>query len=213
VNAAPQSRREALRRGALAAGALAAAGLVRPALAGAQSPEDEDLRDFLVEAIALEQITALAYAESANSSSVSPEMATTLDAFRDHEQAHANAWRQALDTLGFDAPEPPDSPGDTGVLDDVDGLDSEASERLTGLLEGISGQKDPAETLEYLQRLERAQIDYYINEGPAVDSVDLTTTSGEIAGCQAQHIQVLGTELGFDPAGAAAEALRNPDGP
>jgi rubrerythrin len=213
VSAEGSSRREALCTAALGAGALAVGGMVRPALAGAQSPDDEDLRDFLVEAIALEQITALAYAEAARSSSVTPEQATTLDTFRDQEQAHANAFRQALDTLGFDLPEPPDSPEDTGVLEDVDGLESEASERLIGLLEGIAGQKDVAETLEYLQRLERAQIDYYITEAPGVDSVDLTTTSAEITGCQAQHMQVLGTELGLDPAKAAALALSDPSGP
>ena len=37
-----------------------------------------------------------------------------------------------------------------------------------------------------------------------VDSVDLTTTSAEIAGCQAQHSVVLLTELGRTEAEAAA---------
>jgi hypothetical protein len=212
VSAGAHSRREALRGAALGAGALAAAGLLRPALASGQTPADEDLRDFLVEAIALEQITALAYAEAADSESVSGPVSATLETYRDQEQAHANALRNALDSLGFDSPDAPDSPDDTGVLEEVDGLDSDASARLTDLLEGIGDQKGLDETLEYLQRLERAQIDYYLGEAPAVESVDLTTTCAEITGCQAQHLYVLAVELGDDPADAARLTLSGPDG-
>ena len=41
---------------------------LRPALAAAQRADDEDLRDFLVEAIGLEQVTVLAYATAADAS-------------------------------------------------------------------------------------------------------------------------------------------------
>ena len=60
----------------------------------------------------------------------------------------------------------------------------------------------------YLVKLEDEQVTYYTAEAPAVDSVDLTTTSAEIAGCQAQHIVVLRSELGDRGDEAAAEAAR-----
>ena len=66
MSAEASSRREALRRGAMAAGAIAAGGLLRAAPASAQAPDDEDLRDFLVEAIGLEQVTVLAYSSASD---------------------------------------------------------------------------------------------------------------------------------------------------
>lgn len=206
MSAAARSRRETLRTAALGAGALAAAGLVRPALAGAQSPDDEDLRDFLVEAIALEQLAVLAYATAAREGDT--EIGPTLELFRDQEQAHANALRQALDTLGFDLPDAPDSSTDTGAFEDVEGLDTDASERLLDLLDELDGLSRPRQYLDYLTRLEDEQIRYYTSQGPAVDSVDLTTTSAEIAGCQAQHVLVLLSELGRTDVEAAAAPAR-----
>ena len=197
-----RSRREALRLAALGAGAIAAAGFARPALAGAQAAGDEDLRDFLVGAISLEQLAVLAYSTAARQGDT--DIGPTLEAFRDQEQAHANALRQALDTLGFDLPDAPDSATDTGAFEDVDGLDSAQSERLLDLLDELGGLSSPRQYLKYLARLEDEQLTYYTSEGPVVDSVDLTTTSAEIAGCQAQHSVVLLTELGRTEAEAAA---------
>ena len=202
MNGEARSRRETLRLAALGAGAIAAAGFARPALAGAQATEDEDLRDFLVGAISLEQLAVLAYSTAAREGDT--DLGPTLETFRDQEQAHANALRQALDTLGFDLPDAPDSATDTGAFEDVDGLDSEQSERLLDLLDELDGLSSPREYLDYLARLEDEQLTYYTSEGPAVDSVDLTTTSAEIAGCQAQHSVVLLTELGRTEAEAAA---------
>jgi Ferritin-like domain len=202
VNGEARSRRETLRLAALGAGAIAAAGFARPALAGAQATGDEDLRDFLVGAISLEQLAVLAYSTAARQGDT--DIGPILETFRDQEQAHANALRQALDTLGFDLPDAPDSATDTGAFEDVDGLDSEQSERLLDLLDELGGLSSPRQYLEYLARLEDEQLTYYTSEGPAVDSVDLTTTSAEIAGCQAQHSVVLLTELGRTEAAAAA---------
>jgi rubrerythrin len=202
VNGEARSRRETLRLAALGAGAIAAAGLARPALAGAQAADDEDLRDFLVGAISLEQLAVLAYSTAAREGDT--DIGPTLETFRDQEQAHANALRQALDTLGFELPDAPDSATDTGAFEDVDGLASQQSERLLDLLDELGGLSSPRQYLEYLARLEDEQLTYYTSEGPAVDSVDLTTTSAEIAGCQAQHSVVLLTELGRTEAEAAA---------
>ncbi len=183
------NRREALRRGALAAGALAAGGLLRPALAlAAQSPDDEDLRDFLVEAIGLEQVTVLAYADAADAD---PKSKQLYERFRDQEQAHANALRQAIDELGFDAPDAPNDATDTGVFDGIDGLDDEAAAKLKDQLGEVGKAKTPTDYLNVINRLESAQLEYYVANGPALDSADLSTTATEIAGCQGQHQVVL----------------------
>jgi rubrerythrin len=200
----PYSRRNALGRAGLAAAALAAAGVLRPGAAQAQT-SDETLRDFLAEAIALEQIAALAYALAADDNA-GTELKRLFELFRDQEQAHANALRSAIDDLGYDAPEPPDTPTDSGVFDDVDGIDDETATRLSDLLQGLDGLKGPDQRLDHLFELEQAQLSFYIAEGPDVESADLSATSAEIAGCQAQHIYVLRGEVGDNPADALIAA-------
>jgi hypothetical protein len=199
---APHSRRDALHRAALAAGALAATGLVRPALAAAQGSDDEDLRDFLVQAIALEDIAVLAYATAADQAG--PDLKPDLQRFRDQEQAHANALNNAIDELGFDAPDPPDTPDDTGVYDDIDGLDEDAVKDLTDRLGEIGDAKGLDQLIDVLLSLEEEQLTYYGTEGPQLDSEDLGTTAASIAGCQAQHLVVLNARVGHKPAEAAA---------
>lgn len=201
------SRRDALRRGALAAGAIAGTGLLRPALAGAQSPDDEDLRDFLVEAIGLEQITVLAYSRAADVAG-DPNRKRDLEQYRDQEQAHANALRSAIDELSFDPPAAPGSPTETNVFDNVEGLDADAAKRLTELLDQVGAAKTPEQFLDLLTSLETDQLTYYAGEGPGLDSADLSTTVAEIAGCQAQHLVVLGQLAGDSPGDAAASAAR-----
>ena len=206
-NTPPQQRRgrrELLQQAALGAGALAATGLLRPGLALAQSTDDEELRDFMAEAIGLEQIAALAYA-LAGQGTGDAELKKIFELFRDQEQAHANALRSAIDELGFDAPDPPDSPADSGVFDDVDGIDDETAKRLSDLLAGLDGLKGD-QLFDYLFKLEGEQLGYYIGKGPAVKSEDLSTTSAEIAGCQAQHVYVLRRQVGDDPAKALVAA-------
>jgi rubrerythrin len=201
-----QSRREALRRAALGAAALAAAGLLRPGRAAAQAANTDDLRDFLAEAIGLEQIAALAYAIAAGANDVSGDLKATLELFRDQEQAHANALRSAIDEIGFDPPEPPDSPADTAVFDGVDGIDSATAAHLSDLLGGLAGLTKRDELLGYLAKLEGEQLGYYLGAGPGVDSEDLSTTSAEICGCQAQHLYELQRQLGDNPADALVAA-------
>jgi len=208
MSAEASSRREALRRGALAAGAVAAGGLLRAAPAAAQSPDDEDLRDFLVEAIGLEQVTVLAYSSASDAAKSSADK-QTYERFRDQEQAHANALRSAIDELGFDAPDAPDSPTDTGVFDGVEGLADDAAQRLTDDLGKIADAKTPTEFLDLLTALEQEQLDLYVGSGPGLDSPDLSTSAVEIAGCQAQHLVVLGGFEGQTPGQAAAGVAAN----
>jgi rubrerythrin len=205
VSDVAHSRRDALRQAALGAGALAAAGLLRPALAGAQqTAADEDLRDFLVEAISLEQLAEVAYATAAREGD--PDLRSTFERFRDQEGAHATALRAALDSLGFDPIPVPDSTTDSAAFEGVEGLSDEASKKRVNRLDELDRLSKPDQYLEYLDKLEAEQITFYTGSGSAVDSVDLVTTSAEIAGCQAQHTVVLRGALGDPPAEAAAGA-------
>ena len=75
---------------------------------------------------------------------------------------------RALDSLGFDPPDAPDSPDDTGVFDDVDGLDDDAATELKELL----GQRRRRErrrraSSSCLADLESRQIAYYVDRGAA----------------------------------------------
>jgi rubrerythrin len=200
------NRRELLRRAALGGGALTATGLLGPTLAAAQSTDDDDLRDYLVEATGLEQITVLAYGTAAEAKGTQPVVRQSLERFGAQEQAHADAWRSALDSLGFDAPDPPDDATDTGVFDDVEGLSDEAANQLTGLLDNLDGLSKPEELLRFLVELEQRQLRYYVGAAPALDSEDLATTSAEIAGCQAEHLVVLHQAEGDSPADAVKAA-------
>ena len=184
------SRREALRAAALGAGALAGAGLLRPVAALAQTA-DEDLRDFLAPTIALEQVAVFAYNAAAEANGASAELKTTFDRLRDQEQAHANALRQALDSLGFDLPGAPDSPTDSGVFD-VDGISDDQSKQLADTLGKVGDLKTVDQFLDYLAALEQQEIRVYAGAAPTLDSEDLATTSAEIAANQAQHLVVLG---------------------
>ena len=173
---------------------------------------DEDLRDYLVEAIGLEQIAALAYSTAAGESGIEGDLKTTLETFGEQEEAHASALRSAIDELGFDPPDQPDSPSNTAVFDDVEGLDADAASNLSDLLSELDGLKGRDRLLEYLAKVEEAQLDYYLGQGPGLDSEDLATTSAEISGCQAQHLVVLREQLGDPPPQAltaASERIRS----
>ena len=141
----------------------------------------------------------LAYADAAGAAGVDAKLKATLEQFRDQDQAHANAFRQALDSLGFDPPDAPDSATDTGVFDDVEGLDSETADALKAELGKLEGVK-PADQIQTLVGVEQAQIDYLAGAAPGLDSEDLAVTSAEIVGSLSQHIAVLETEDGEDPA-------------
>jgi hypothetical protein len=199
------SRREAVRRATLAAGALAATGFVRPAIAAAQTSDDEDLRDFLVQAIGLEDVTVLAYTTAVEQAG--PDLKPDLERFRDQEQAHSNALNKAIDELGFDAPDAPDTPADTGVYDDIDGLDDDAVKRLSDRLGEIADAEGLDQLIGLLMELENEQLTYYGTEGPQLDSEDLATTAASIAGCQAQHLVVMRGATGL-PGDVAARVAR-----
>ena len=187
------SRRDALRAGALAAGAIAVGGLAGPLRAAAQttSEEAEALRDFLAEAVAREQITALAYADAADASGLDPEVGRSLERFRTQTQAHVTALTNALESIGFDAPDAPSDPHDDGVFDGVDGIDDETATELGETLAKVGEPTNAKGYLDLLVELELDQIAFYVSRGPGLDSEDLRTTSAEIAANEAQHLVIL----------------------
>jgi rubrerythrin len=197
VSAAP-TRREALRTAALGAGALAGAELLRPVAALAQASSDDDLRDFLAPAIALEQVAVFAYDSALEAPGVSDAQKRIFTRFRDQEQAHANAWRQALDNLGFDRPDPPDATDDTSAFD-VDGITDDQRKELEATLAKIDDLKKADDYLDYLVELEGKEIAYYADNAPTVDSEDLANVSAQVAANQAQHLVVLDSELKQKP--------------
>jgi rubrerythrin len=188
---ATPTRRDALRAAALGAGALAGAGLLRPVAALAQSSSDEDLRDFLAPTIALEQIAVFAYNAAAGADGVKADEKTTFLHLRGQEQAHANALRQALDSLGFDLPEAPDTATDSGVFD-VDGISDDQAKDLSDTLAKVGDLKTVRQFVDYLADLEQREIEGYAGAAPTLDSEDLATTSAEIAANHAQHLVILG---------------------
>ena len=183
------TRRNALRLAGAGAGALAVPALLRPAIARAQSSDDDDLNDFLEPAIELEQATALAYETAAEAKGVDGELKRSFELFRDQERAHANALRQALDSLGFDLPDELTDPAQSDQLN------------------GIERLKTPNDFLAFLVDLEQEQVSFYVEQGPPLDSEDLLRTTAEILGCQAQHVVVLREAQGAAPAVAAAIRL------
>ncbi len=194
------SRRDALRRAALTTGALTTAGLLAPALARAQSDDEVALRDFLAEAIGLSQIALLAYANALDQPTVKDALRTELERLRDQDQAHANALRKALDSLGYDPPDAPDSPDDAGVFDDVEGIDGETATELKERLAELGDVAGANERIDAIVALERAQIDFYAASAPGLPGEDLAITSAEIVGSLSQHVLALEVRRGADPA-------------
>ena len=192
MNPVSASRRETLRAGALAAGALAVGGLVNPLRAAAQaSTETEELRDFLAEAMAREQIVALAYAEAGQAGGLSGGLEDSLTRLREQTQAHVNALTSAIESIGYDGPDAPSDPQDDGVFDGVDGIDDETATELSEQLAQLTDPQDEQQHLELLITLENQLIDYYAENFAPLESEDLRTTSAQIAANVAQHVVVL----------------------
>ena len=185
-----RTRRESLHRAAGLAAAVILPSLLRPAGARAQSTEDEELRDFLEQAIELEQASVLAYDTAVERADVEAGLKSTLELLRDQEQAHANAWRSAIDSLGFDAPAPPSDPSDSEDL------------------EGLAGLERSTELLAFLAKHEQTAIERYRGLAPELESEDLTRTSAEVAASHAQHFVVVRGALGDDPAQALEQLSR-----
>jgi rubrerythrin len=186
------TRREALRLGVLAGGALAVPALLRPAIARADDDEAE-LEDFLEAAIDLEQAAVFAYQAAAEAKDIDAGHKRVLETFRDHEQEHADALGSALESLGFDPPDPPTSAADAEALG------------------GLEGLRSAVEHLRFLIDLEEQQLELYLGRTPAFESEDLLRLGAEISACQAQHIVVLREDLGAPPAEALPTLPSAPD--
>lgn len=177
-----RTRRETLHRAAGLGAAVLLPSLLRPGAARAQSTEEEDLRDFLEQAIEVEQDSVLAYGTALESPNIDAGVKGTLELLRDQEQAHANAWRSALDSLGFEAPDPPGDPADSEEL------------------EGLAELEKSDELLAFLAEYEQTLLARYLDLAPPLESEDLSRTSAEVIASHAQHLVVVRSALGEDPA-------------
>lgn len=180
-----KTRRETLHRAAGLGAAVLLPSLLRPGRARGQATE-EDPREFLEQTIELEQASVLAYETAVEGPDVEAGLRGTLELLRDQEQAHANAWRSALDLLGFEAPDPPSQAGDSAEL------------------EGLAGLERSEELLTFLAEHERRLIRRYLELAPELASEDLARTSAEVVASHAQHLVVLRSALGEDPPEALA---------
>lgn len=201
------TRRDALRSATCAAGAIAIPALLRPTSAAAQEGEDDDAatEDFLVEAIVVEQIAAVACATAAGELEAPRQLTRTLEQFAAQERAHAKALRAALDSLGVDPPDAPSRPDDSGAIEGIDQLDDARATELVELLAELGELSGRDAYLEYLVGLEEEQLELYLRETPEFVAEDLLRTGVEIAACQAQHIVVLREALGSPPARAVPD--------
>jgi rubrerythrin len=192
------TRREALRRAALVTGAASAPALLRPAIAVAQVEEEPaGLEEFLVEAVVLEQMSALAYATAASElGDGDRSLQRTLTRFERQEQIHANALRSALDSIGVDPPEAPAAPDDLQAIENVEALDADRTEELSERLAELGDVEGRDDYLELLVRLEDEQIGFYLREAPGLSPEDILRVGVEIAACHAQHAVVLREALG-----------------
>lgn len=199
------TRRQALRDAALASGAAAIPIILRPGAARAQE-EDADLEDFLVEAVVLEQMTALAYATAiAELGRRDRRLRRTLERFQRQEQMHATALRSALDSIGVEPPNAPEAPDDVQGIEDVEALAEERKRELTDLLSDLDGAAGREGHLDVIITLEEEQLGFYLREAPSLDPEDVLRTGAEIAACQAQHVVVLREALGAAPADAVPD--------
>ena len=80
-----RTRRETLHSAAGLGAAVLLPSLLAPTRARAQSTEEEDLRDFLEQAIELEQASVLAYDTAVESANVEAGLKRTLELLRDQE--------------------------------------------------------------------------------------------------------------------------------
>ena len=150
---------------------------LRPALAAAQASDDEDLRDFLVEAIALEQVTVLAYSTAAERRGRRrPEAhAGASSATRSRRTPTRCAARST--SSASTRPRRPTRPPTRRSFDDVDGLDDEAAQRLTDLLEELDGLDRPRRAARLPARARGRAARLLLGDGPGLDSEDLSTTA------------------------------------
>ncbi len=202
------TRRDALVRAGLATSALAIPALLRPQSARADDDRG-DLEDFLEQAVDLEQAAVLAYAEAAKAKDLDAEQKRTFERFRDQEQAHADAMRQALDSLGVDPPDAPEGPQDTGAfdgLDDIDGAET-LKKFLVDLLRKLDKLEAGTELNRLLLEVENQELRLYLDQTPEFESEDLLRVGAEIGACQAQHVVVLREAQGEEAVAAASAAL------
>lgn len=165
-------RRALLARGAWLAGAATLPALLGPARALAQDDGEEG--DAQIEAlrrmISAEQASALAYRQAAEGDVLRGEAKALAEELRGAEDAHAKAFTAALEQIGFEAPEAPDSPAGVELLEGFEEADSER--KLIGFFVG----------------LELQLMSIYLAVTGKLEAEDLRRSAGQVGASHGEHL-------------------------
>lgn len=177
-------RRALLARGAWLAGAASLPALLGPARALAQ--DDEERGDAQTQAlerlIRAEQASALAYREAAKGDVLQGEAKTLAEELARAEDAHATAFTAALEQIGFEAPEAPDSPAGVELLDGFEQADSER--RL----------------IEFFVGLEATLMNTYLQVAGSLEAPDLRRSGAQVGASHGEHYAAWRLLRGDSPA-------------
>lgn len=166
-----------------------------PAALAVRQPKGEV--GILTAALELEQLTAYAYDAGVASGLLDARLVATVQALRDHEQAHAEAVSALLEALGGARPKPPATPEEADAM--LERLE------LQGRLTAVASRDD---LFALLHELEERQVAGYVAAAGNLEDVRLIQTSATIAAAQGAHLVVIRGVLDRDPVPAALESAR-----
>jgi rubrerythrin len=175
VAAFERDRRALLRRGLGLGGVAIAAGAIPLLLAVRDAFADSGSDTSLLEkAIALEQVSLLAYDTILGRELLSDRVQALVRTLRGHEQAHAETLTTALTDLGGT---PPPAPKGAADVDKVVG--------------GLVGLRTQADVLGFAIELETAAVAAYYDAQAKFIEAKLLQTGASIMGSEGQHLVVL----------------------
>lgn len=164
------SRRQFLLR---SAGVAATAGLPGSLLLATTALAATDETDALVNLIGLEQASALMYTTIGEKSSLSPATKKLINAFHDQEEAHVNAFSEALKQLGEDAPQTPTNVADINEL------------------KGLGQAKSEKDLLGFAIALEQKLVAAYLAATSDFETGDVIRSGSQVAADHMQHLVAL----------------------
>jgi rubrerythrin len=156
------------RRQALAGAAATTATAAFPAVALAENKKAMN-RAALTSSLEVVQATVVSYTAIANGELLRSNAETTLRAFLDHENQHAQALGDALDQKGAKQPAPP----------------------TRAQIPGLASLRSQQQALEFAIGLERRAIATYYKATETLSDANALKTLATIMGCDGQHLTVL----------------------
>lgn len=180
------------RRAAILGGAgLLAGGLLAPSPAGGQPAADAQVLRRLV---ALEDLSAFAYATAAASPALAPAVVELAASLGDHDSQHARALVVQLEALGGSRP-PAAATTD----------DAEALARVLGLPPVEPAVASGEKFLEWAELVESRQVAGCVQLAQRALELGLTQTVASVLGADAQHLAAIRDLRGRAPVRRAFE--------